>query len=314
MPQVQVALREIARGKNVRVNDVMSYIVTMGDESTKGLPAPKRAYTPQDVLKPGSGLVPDVDYYLSKQIFPPIERLCAPIPGTDSVRLAECLGLDVRKYQISMTSGDSRQSNEIFPLESQIPDSVRYRDAARLKLRCRHCEQTTVFEGLCDSTTTCTPDGIVCSNADCQQMFTKMAVITQLESQIRVQTCLYYEGWLVCDDSSCGNRTRQISVYGHRCLGPSGRAEGCLGRMSYEYSEKKLYNQLLYFAMLFDTERAKNKAKSDKEYTDRRDRIVVLAETNKDRFDGIKTVVDGYLRKCGRQWVEMDTLFGFALR
>ncbi|KAJ9620331.1 DNA-directed DNA polymerase alpha catalytic subunit pol1 [Knufia peltigerae] len=314
MPQVQVALREIARGKNVRVNDVMSYIVTMGDESTKGLPAPKRAYTPQDVLKPGSGLVPDVEYYLSKQLFPPIERLCAPIPGTDSVRLAECLGLDVRKYQISTTSGDSRQSNEIFPLESQIPDSVRYRDAARLKLRCRHCEQTTVFEGLCDSTTTCTPEGIACSNADCQQIFTRMAVTTQLEAQIRVQTCLYYEGWLVCDDSSCGNRTRQISVYGHRCLGPNGRAEGCLGRMSYEYSEKKLYNQLLYFAMLFDAEKAKNKAKSDKEYTDRRDRIVVLAETNKDRFESIKTVVDGYLRKCGRQWVEMDTLFGFALR
>lgn len=66
--------------------------------------------------------------------------------------------------------------------------------------------------------------------------------------------------------------------------------------------------------MLFDAEKAKNKAKSDKEYTDRRDRIVVLAETNKDRFESIKTVVDGYLRKCGRQWVEMDTLFGFALR
>ena len=84
--------------------------------------------------------------------------------------------------------------------------------------------------------------------------------------------------------------------------------------MSYEYSEKKLYNQLLYFAALFDTEKAKNKAKSEKEYAERRDRIVVLAETNKGRFEGVKAVVDGYLRKCGRQWVEMDTLFGFALK
>jgi DNA polymerase alpha subunit A len=84
--------------------------------------------------------------------------------------------------------------------------------------------------------------------------------------------------------------------------------------MSYEYSEKKLYNQLLYFAALFDTEKAKNKAKSEKEYAERRDRIVVLAETNRDRFEGVKAVVDGYLRKCGRQWVEMDTLFGFALK
>ncbi|EHY60019.1 DNA-directed DNA polymerase alpha catalytic subunit pol1 [Exophiala dermatitidis] len=315
MPQVQVALREIARGKTVRVNDVMSYVVTMGDEQTKSLPAPKRSYTPQDVLKPDSGLVPDVEYYLYKQIFPPIERLCAPIPGTDSVRLAECLGLDVRKYQINTSSGGaSQQNNEITPLESQIPDDVRFRDAARLRLLCRACKQTTVYEGLCDSTDLCTPDGIMCSNGECGHKFSNMAIVAQLESQIRVQTSAYYEGWLVCDDPSCGNRTRQMSVYGHRCLGPNGRAEGCLGRMSYEYSEKQLYNQLLYFAGLFDVEKAKNKARSEKEYVEKKDRVIVLAETNKERFEPLKAVVDGYLRKCGRQWVEMDSLFRFALK
>lgn len=314
MPQVQVALREISRGKNVRVNDVMSYIVTMGDEETKSLPAPKRSYTPQDVLKADSNLVPDFEYYLYKQIFPPIERLCAPIPGTDSVRLAECLGLDVRKYQISTNTGTERQNSEIFPLESQIPDSVRFQDAARLSLRCGHCKVVSLFEGLCDSTAIATPDGIVCSNSECQKSFTNMSIAMQLDAQIRAQTCAYYEGWLWCDDSSCGNRTRQMSVYGHRCLGPNGRAEGCLGRMSFEYSEKKLYNQLLYFATVFDVEKAKNKARSDKEYTNSKDRIVVLAEANKERFETIKALVDGYLKKCGRQWVEMDTLFGFALK
>ena len=314
MPQVQVALREISRGKNVRVNDVMSYIVTMGDEQTKSLPAPKRSYTPQDVQKADSGLVPDVEYYLHKQIFPPIERLCAPIPGTDSVRLAECLGLDVRKYQINTSTGNSQQNTEVFPLESQIPDSIRFQDAARLNLRCRECKEVTVFSGLCDSVESCTPEGILCANAACKTPFSRLSIVMQLESQIRLQTSAYYEGWLVCDDPSCGNRTRQMSVYGHRCLGPNGRAEGCLGRMSYEYSEKKLYNQLLYFAALFDTEKAKTKAKAEKEYAQQKDRITVLAETNKSAFEDIKAVVDGYLRKCGRQWVEMDSLFGFAFR
>lgn len=148
MPQVQVALREITRGKTVRVNDVMSYIVTMGDEQTKGLPAPKRSYTPQDVLKVESGLQPDIEYYLLKQIFPPIERLCAPIPGTDSVRLAECLGLDTRKYQINTSGSNNQQNAEIFPLESQVPDTVRFKEAARFSLRCRFCHQSVVFEGL----------------------------------------------------------------------------------------------------------------------------------------------------------------------
>lgn len=314
MPQVQVALREIARGKNIRVNDVMSYIVTMGNDETKSFPAPKRSYTPQDVLKKDSGLSPDIEYYLYKQIFPPIERLCAPLPGTDSVRLAECLGLDTRKYQINTSSASQQQKAEIFPLESQIPDSIRFKDAARLNLRCRSCKELTVYEGLCESASLCSPTGISCSNAECKQPFSKLAIVLQLESQIRSQTFRYYEGWLCCDDESCNSRTRSMSVYGHRCLGPNGKSEGCQGRMSYEYSEKKLYNQLLYFASLWDSEKAKEKAKSLKEFAEVKDRVMVLAETNKDLFAQVKTVVDAYLKKCGRQWVEMDTLFGFAMK
>lgn len=314
MPQVQVALREITRGKTVRVNDVMSYIVTMGDEQTKGCPAPKRSYTPQDVLKADSGLHPDIEYYLLKQIFPPIERLCAPIPGTDSVRLAECLGLDTRKYQINTSGSNNQQNAEICPLESQIPESVRFQDAARLTLRCRSCQESAPFEGLCTSAAMCSPTGLVCVNSECQKPFSTISIIAQLENQIRAQTSQYYEGWLVCDDPSCGNRTRHISVYGHRCLGQRGRAEGCLGKMGYEYSEKRIYNQLLYFATLWDVDKAKAKVKSLKELEDVRERVVVLAESNRAMFGVVREVVEGYLRKCGRQWVDMGGLFGFALR
>ena len=56
MPQVQVALRAMAQGKTVRANDVMSYITTGDSQSSEH--AAKRAYTPRDVLKPGSGLKP----------------------------------------------------------------------------------------------------------------------------------------------------------------------------------------------------------------------------------------------------------------
>lgn len=256
MPPAQVALRELARGKSVRPNDVISYVVTTGDAETASLPPAKRSYTLPDVMKPDSGLKPDVEFYLLKQIFPPIERLCAPIPGTDAVRLAECLGLDVRKYQIN-TSVNNQQSMEITALESQIPDSLRFKDAAKFSLRCRFCRKESVFDGLSESSAMCTPNGLVCPNGSCSKPFTIISIVAQLESQIRSQTSKYYEGWLVCDDSACGNRTRQMSVYGHRCLGPRGRAEGCLGRMNYEYSEKRMYNQLLYFARLWDVDKAK---------------------------------------------------------
>ncbi|PWY73644.1 DNA polymerase alpha, catalytic subunit [Aspergillus heteromorphus CBS 117.55] len=263
MPPVQVALRELARGKSIRPNDVISYVVTSGDSETASLPPAKRSYTPQDVMKPDSGLKPDIEFYLLKQIFPPIERLCAPIPGTDAVRLAECLGLDVRKYQINTSSGSNQQNNEIFPLESQIPDAVRFENATRLTLTCRFCKEKSVFEGLAGSTHMCTANGVVCPSQACQKPFSVLTIVAQLEAQIRAQTSKYYEGWLVCDDSACGNRTRQMSVYGHRCLGPRGHAEGCLGRMTYEYPEKQMYNQLLYFAGLWDVDKARKLAEKE---------------------------------------------------
>lgn len=312
MPPAQVALRELARGKTVRPNDVISYVVTSGDSETSSLPAAKRSYTLQDVVKKDSGLKPDIEFYLLKQIFPPIERLCAPIPGTDAVRLAECLGLDVRKYQINTSSTQNTQNTEIFPLESQIPDSVRFESAARLALTCRHCKERCVFEGLAASAHMCNPNGLICPNASCQKQFSTLTIVAQLESQIRAQTSKYYEGWLVCDESTCGNRTRQISVYGHRCLGPRGQAEGCLGRMTYEYPEKQMYNQLLYFASLWDVDKAR--AAAQKEASgEKKDSVSALVEFNRVRFGTVKGVVDAYLKKCGRQWVEMDGLFRFML-
>ncbi|PGH27065.1 hypothetical protein AJ80_01251 [Polytolypa hystricis UAMH7299] len=312
-PPAQVALRELARGKPVRPNAVVSYIVTNGDSETASLAPAKRSYTLQDVMKPDSDLKPDVEYYLLKQIFPPIERLCAPIPGTDAAQLAECLGLDPKKYQINTSSSRGQQSMDIFPLESQIPDSLRFKDAVRFTLRCRFCHERTIFDGLVSSSAMCTPDGLVCPNSGCGKPFAVISIIAQLESQIRAQTSKYYEGWLACDDSACGNRTRQMSVYGQRCLGPRGRAEGCLGRMSYEYSEKQLYNQLLYFAGLWDVDKARKAAEKEAS-RETKEMVMAVGEWNRTRFATIKGVADAYLKKCGRQWVEMDVLFGFALR
>jgi len=249
MPQVQVALKKRARGDPVKSGDVISYIIT-GDGDSH---AAERAHATQDVIKPDSGLKPDAEWYLAKQIFPPIERLCVPIEGTNSMRLAECLGLDLRKYQLSTTR---QEDHEIHPLESTIPDEERFKDTTKLSLRCRHCKQSFDFTGL----PRCNPNGIVCANPACGRTLAIPSVIAQVEQQIRLAVTKYYDAWLSCD--LCGNRTRQMSVYGKRCLGPRGLAKGCKeGKMSYEYTDKMLYNQLLYFRSLFDVDKARATAK-----------------------------------------------------
>lgn len=307
MPQVQVALRELARGKTVRKGDVISYIIT-GD-GTSSEPAPKRAYAPPD-LKTDSSLIPDVEWYIGKQIFPPVERLCANIVGTSTSQLAEQLGLDVRRYSSFQNQQNSSSNDlEIHPLDSQIPDEVRFAECARLSLRCRKCKANSTFEGLAVSPDGVSASGVLCSA--CGATFSTLSIMAQVEHAVRTETTRYYEGWLVCDDSQCGNRTRQVSVYGTRCLGPKGLARDCLGRMRYEYNEKAIYNQLLYFASLWDVDKARAKATSESGDVSRvdRDKILAVAEHNRVRFSTVKGVVDKYLDKCGRQWVAMDTLF-----
>lgn len=307
MPQVQVALRELTRGKMVRKGDVISYIITGDGKSSE--PAPKRAYAPPD-LKADPSLIPDVEWYIGKQIFPPVERLCANIVGTSTSQLAEKLGLDVRRYN-SLQSQQNSSSNdlEIHPLDSQVPDEVRFAECVRLSIRCRKCKTSSPFEGLAVSFDRVSASGLQCPS--CSAAISTLSVVAQVEHAVRAETTRYYEGWLVCDDSQCGNRTRQVSVYGSRCLGPKGLARDCLGRMRHEYSEKAIYNQLVYFASLWDVDKARNKANAeagDVPLQDR-DKILALAEHNRVRFGTVKGVVDKYLDKCGRQWVAMDTLF-----
>ncbi|KAL8811543.1 MAG: hypothetical protein Q9200_001712 [Gallowayella weberi] len=184
MPQVQVALRSLAAGKTVRINDVIAYILT--SSSTSSIPSSensaKRAFSPQDVCNPNSTLMPDIDWYLHKQIFPPIERLCAPLPGTSAVQLAECLGLDTRKYSIGNSPGAGGGAGgrggveDITPLESQIPDSVRFKDCTRLLLRCTRCRHSFEFHGLLANLAHISVDGIVCPQADCARLFSTLTL------------------------------------------------------------------------------------------------------------------------------------------
>lgn len=324
MPSVQVALRLMAKGKHVKAKDVMSFIIT-GSSSGSAEEAAKNAFPVDEVLKPDSGLKPDIDYYLHKQILPPVERLCAPIAGTNVTLLAACLGLDTSKYRVSSLSGGAgaSQDTEIQPLESQIPDSVRFQNCSRLHLRCRACTSVFLFSGLATSSSpssalsTLSHQGVKCPNPSCTYTLSTLSVVAQLDSAIRQLLARYYAGWLVCEDPACGNRTRQMSVYGHRCLGPKGLATGCRGRMQWEVREKDVWNQLLYYQSLFDVDRVvkgsgtgqQQKGGSDGED---QEKIKVLAEVNRQRFGTVRDSVGRWLERNGRQWVQMDSLFAFA--
>ncbi|CZT16094.1 related to DNA polymerase alpha catalytic subunit [Ramularia collo-cygni] len=326
MPSVQVALKRLAKGKQVKAKDVMAFVIC-GNNAGNNESAAKNAYELDEVMAKDSELVPDIDYYLHKQILPPVERLCAPIDGTNVSLLAECLGLDTTKYRVSSASKSTEQSNEITTLESQIPDHIRFKDCEALGLLCLGCKNHFEYRGLNYSQTSdetpltpvgvLTNDGLACPRSECKKRITTLAMSAQLETQIRRHTARYYSAWLVCDDPACGMRTRQMSVYGHRCLGPRGLAHGCSGRMAFEYSEKALYNQLLFLQGLFDVDKSVEKMSSGMKIEgdgEKREKVKILAGMNRDRFAVCWDVVKAYLDRSGWGWVSMDALFGFAMK
>ncbi|KAI0032658.1 DNA polymerase alpha catalytic subunit, partial [Vararia minispora EC-137] len=309
-PHVQVALKMKARGGSARAGDVIPYIFCLSEGTETGKVAQaERARHPDELRKSTEAKI-DFEYYLANQILPPIERLCDPIEGTDRARLAECLGLDPGRYRTSVMGDGDEHHYGTF--DSRIPESERYKDAAPFVVRCRHCESNMAFLHMSDEQARIAfASGPAC--LACHRSISGPSLVAQLECQIREHISRYYQGWTVCDEQTCKNRTRAMRVYGRRCLKPD-----CRGRVRFEYNDVMLYDQLRYFAYLFDP----TKAGTSREPTFSLPRGYLkrwfLAEFTEglvlnqaDLLQRLSQTVEKYLDMSGRRWVDMDSLFSF---
>ena len=157
-----------------------------------------------------------------------------------------------------------------------MSDDERFKDVDPFLVRCRSCQGEVAFAPIGDrESSLLLASGPTCPA--CQARIGTASLQVQLEVQIREHINKYYEHWTVCNDQTCGNRTRSMGVYGRRCLRP-----GCRGTVTFEvslyvllasatahsapkYSDAMLYNQLRYYSYLFDGEKAgKSAAKTSK--------------------------------------------------
>ncbi|KAJ7876279.1 DNA polymerase family B-domain-containing protein [Mycena leptocephala] len=299
-PHVQVALRMKLRGGDARHGDVIPYVFCLAEgEQTAKTAQADRAKHPDEFRKVDSGLKLDLEYYLGHQVLPPIERLCEPIEGTDRSRLAECLGLDPARYRAAAST--SVDEPTFSSLDSQMSDSERFKDATPFNVRCRRCQVELPFAPIHNrDDSILSPTGPACPQ--CKQSISPGSLQTQLETQIREHIAKYYEGWTVCDDTSCGHRTRKMGVWGRRCL-----QKGCKGKVVFEYSDARLYNQLRYYAFLFNAEKA---AKAVVGSTNT-DAVSAAIANNLSFLQTMGACVERYLDQSARRWVELSTIFSF---
>ncbi|KAH3672422.1 hypothetical protein WICMUC_004258 [Wickerhamomyces mucosus] len=308
MPAVQVALRLREQGKIIKAGSVITFVITAGDSN---ISVAERARSINEVMASNSEYKPDPVYYLDKQLFAPVERLVERIEGVDLVRLAKSLGLENYKLKVVNNLNNS-MANILQPLESTISSSERFKASEQFKIKCK-CGAYFAFGGIVASNDyLVTFNGIQCKR--CSHTFSTLSISAQLENRIRSMISKYYQGYVKCDDSTCGIVTKHISVYGKKCL-----SNGCRGIMSYQYSDKELYNQLLYFDSLFDIDQ--NKSQTLKPLYDNDDKskpddliqgqINALSEQNRELFEVWKSIVQKYLSNNGRRYVDMGNIFDF---
>lgn len=72
----------------------------------------------------------DIQYYLAQQVHPVVSRLCDPLEGTDSARLAQCLGLDPEQYRRSMANESAHNKHD----DNEIRVEDRFRECQKLKV------------------------------------------------------------------------------------------------------------------------------------------------------------------------------------
>ena len=115
-----------------------------------------KAYSPDELLASRGKLTLDTQWYITQQIMPPITRLIEHIDGINVDFVAQCLGVDPKKYQyVSANTGggvqdenDPNLHNAILKTETQ--KFLKDRSIARFTLNCPNpaCGKQMEFPGV----------------------------------------------------------------------------------------------------------------------------------------------------------------------
>jgi DNA polymerase alpha subunit A len=308
LPHVHVALALKARGDTVPVGTHVQYCICKNEDSN--VPYAKRAHHPDQIERADGMLQVDAEWYLAQQIHPPIARLLNPIEGTDSGRIAECLGLDASKFRHEVAKEDEEDAIPNVVLD----DQDRFRDCAVFEVACPAC-------GVVGQ-----PGAQEWSNrlkcASCKEKLPLHTVQNALTLAVRAAITKFNDGWMVCEESTCPQRIRQVSLaftnagkhteVGRQCL-----RVGCHGAMEKEYSDKALYTQMVYLQSIFDYARFDRLAERKVRGTSKEDKVervedkVILI---KKELQHLSSHVQGYLQQSGFNMISLADVFSGIIK
>ena len=105
----------------VNRGDHIPYIICKAKEGESTENPALRAHHPKEIEASNGELEVDIEWYLGKQLLPPLARICDPIEGTSHSILAEQLGLDPSKYKDAGINLDNLNDVDFTP-QSMLDD------------------------------------------------------------------------------------------------------------------------------------------------------------------------------------------------
>lgn len=320
-PHVQVAKRMLQNNKAVNHGDHIPYIITQDPPSQEG-DTPKasssyadRARHPDEIVRSDGKLKPDVEWYLTQQILPPIVRLCDPIEGASQQILAEKLGLDAAKYNQSIrVNGDFDADDLIdYTPASTLSDAERFKDVEKFHVCCYSCGVESEFPGVfrvqtdVATGTQTVVSGLTCTNPDCAnprnwghashfEFFARVS--NNLNMYSRNLGTTYYKHVTRCDEPGCGLETRQLSVAGGLCL-----RRGCNGKMAPIVTERAVYTHLKYLESLFSLDHASGQLVKKKLYGTKKDILSSISKHDKATFEELHSNAKEIMAQCAFNWI-----------
>lgn len=328
---VVVAKQMLANNLAVNTGDHIPYIITepIEEQQIEGAPAKKvpsateRARHPDEIIRSDGVLKPDVEWYLTQQILPPISRLCEPIEGATQQILAGRLGLDAARYNHSNRSSGGGELNDDDLIDytpaSLLKDEERFKDVEKLRLFCRSCGADNDFPGVFHtvkdevSGSSSLVSGLRCTNPDCSHPkffgysshFECMSLIANAVSiWVRGLTCRYYEGVTRCDEPSCGLETRQVSVAGSCCL-----RKGCNGTVVSVDKEQDVHNHLKYLETCFSIKHACDQIDETKFNMGRSDILKLLPKHDRAVYDDLHRRSKQCLEYDAYNWISFPSIW-----
>ena len=321
-PHVQVAKMMLKNDRPVNTGDHIPYIIAAplqneGDDKLAKAPsATERARHPEEIARSNGVLKPDIEWYLTQQILPPVARLCEPIEGTSQQRLAEKLGLDASRYNQVMRSGADIDADALidYTPASFLSDEERFKDVEKFRLYCFACGVESEFPGVFHSQTD--PEtgtqtlvsGLHCTNPDCTRPM-NWGQASHFECYSRIANTMsiwvsglmskYYDGLAHCDEPGCGLETRQLLFADGMCL-----HHGCNGQMLSVESERSVHTHLKYLETLFSMDHAcEQLEKNNKDYGCKANLIKKISKHDCTTFEELHNAAKRFLESSAFNWI-----------